>query len=27
MPPHLEEQMKYARALGLGTRFEGAFPL
>jgi len=27
MPPHLVEQMKYAEALGLGTRFEGAFPL
>ena len=27
MPPHLEEQMKYALALGHGTRFEGAFPL
>ena len=27
MPPHLQEQMKYARALGLGTKFEGAFPL
>jgi TPP-dependent pyruvate/acetoin dehydrogenase alpha subunit len=27
MPPHLVEQMKYARALGLGTKFEGAFPL
>jgi len=27
MPAHLVEQMKYARALGLGTRFEGAFPL
>jgi pyruvate dehydrogenase E1 component alpha subunit len=27
MPAHIEEQMKYAKALGLGTRFEGAFPL
>jgi len=27
MPPHLAEQMAYAKALGLGTRFEGAFPL
>ncbi len=27
MPPHLEEQMKHAVARGLGTRFEGAFPL
>jgi pyruvate dehydrogenase E1 component alpha subunit/2-oxoisovalerate dehydrogenase E1 component alpha subunit len=27
MPAHLEEQMKYALALGLGTRFDGAFPL
>ena len=27
MPPHLEEQMKYALALGLGTKFDGAFPL
>jgi pyruvate dehydrogenase E1 component alpha subunit/2-oxoisovalerate dehydrogenase E1 component alpha subunit len=27
MPPHLEEQMKYALALGLGARFDGAFPL
>ena len=27
MPPHLAEQMKYAQALGLGTKFEGAFPL
>jgi TPP-dependent pyruvate/acetoin dehydrogenase alpha subunit len=27
MPAHLEEQMKYALALGLGTKFEGAFPL
>jgi pyruvate dehydrogenase E1 component alpha subunit/2-oxoisovalerate dehydrogenase E1 component alpha subunit len=27
MPAHLIEQMKYAQALGLGTRFEGAFPL
>jgi pyruvate dehydrogenase E1 component alpha subunit/2-oxoisovalerate dehydrogenase E1 component alpha subunit len=27
MPAHLVEQMKYAQALGLGTRFEGAFPL
>jgi len=27
MPPHLQEQMKYAQALGLGTKFEGAFPL
>jgi pyruvate dehydrogenase E1 component alpha subunit/2-oxoisovalerate dehydrogenase E1 component alpha subunit len=27
MPAHLVEQMKYAQALGLGARFEGAFPL
>ncbi len=27
MPPHLVEQLKYAQALGLGTRFDGAFPL
>ena len=27
MPPHLEEQMKYALALGLGAKFDGAFPL
>ena len=27
LPPHLAEQMKYAQALGLGTRFEGGFPL
>jgi len=27
LPPHLREQMRYAQALGLGTRFEGAFPL
>ena len=27
VPPHLEEQMKYALALGLGTKFDGAFPL
>ena len=27
MPPHLREQLKYAQALGLGTKFEGAFPL
>lgn len=27
MPAHLREQMRYAQALGLGTRFEGAFPL
>lgn len=27
MPPHIEEQMKYALSLGLGTRFDGAFPL
>jgi pyruvate dehydrogenase E1 component alpha subunit len=27
MPAHLEEQMKYALALGLGTKFDGAFPL
>ena len=27
MPAHLEEQMKYAKAIGLGTKFEGAFPL
>jgi len=27
MPRHLEEQMKYAIAMGGGTKFEGAFPL
>jgi pyruvate dehydrogenase E1 component alpha subunit/2-oxoisovalerate dehydrogenase E1 component alpha subunit len=27
MPRHIEEQMKYAVAMGAGTRFEGAFPL
>jgi pyruvate dehydrogenase E1 component subunit alpha len=27
MPPHLEEQMRYARSIGEGTKFEGAFPL
>ncbi len=27
MPAHLREQLKYAQALGLGTKFEGAFPL
>ena len=27
VPPHLEAQMQHAQALGLGTRFEGAFPL
>ncbi len=27
MPPHLAEQMKYAVAMGEGTKFEGAFPL
>jgi pyruvate dehydrogenase E1 component alpha subunit/2-oxoisovalerate dehydrogenase E1 component alpha subunit len=27
MPRHLAEQMRYARAIGEGTRFEGAFPL
>ncbi len=27
MPPHLAEQMRHARALGEGTKFEGAFPL
>ena len=27
MPPHLTEQMRYARALGEGRRLEGAFPL
>jgi pyruvate dehydrogenase E1 component alpha subunit len=27
VPPHLAEQMRHAQALGLGTRFEGAFPL
>ncbi|MGH7730467.1 MAG: thiamine pyrophosphate-dependent dehydrogenase E1 component subunit alpha [Candidatus Eiseniibacteriota bacterium] len=27
MPPHLEEQMRYARAIGEGTKLEGAFPL
>ena len=26
-PPHLEEQMKHALALGHGTKFDGAFPL
>jgi TPP-dependent pyruvate/acetoin dehydrogenase alpha subunit len=27
VPPHLAEQMRHAQALGLGTKFEGAFPL
>ncbi len=27
MPPHLAEQMRYAVAMGEGTKFEGAFPL
>ena len=27
MPKHLEEQMRYAIAMGEGTKFEGAFPL
>jgi len=27
LPAHLREQLRYAQALGLGTRFEGAFPL
>jgi pyruvate dehydrogenase E1 component alpha subunit/2-oxoisovalerate dehydrogenase E1 component alpha subunit len=27
MPRHLAEQMRYARAIGEGTKFEGAFPL
>jgi pyruvate dehydrogenase E1 component alpha subunit/2-oxoisovalerate dehydrogenase E1 component alpha subunit len=27
MPPHIAEQMRYAVAMGEGTRFEGAFPL
>jgi hypothetical protein len=27
LPRHLEEQMKYAVAMGEGTKFEGAFPL
>jgi pyruvate dehydrogenase E1 component alpha subunit/2-oxoisovalerate dehydrogenase E1 component alpha subunit len=27
MPRHIEEQMKYAIAMGGGTKFEGAFPL
>jgi len=27
MPRHLAEQMRYAVALGEGTKFEGAFPL
>jgi hypothetical protein len=27
MPRHLAEQMKYAVAMGEGTKFEGAFPL
>lgn len=27
MPAHLEEQMKHALARGLGTKFDGAFPL
>ena len=27
MPAHLQEQMKYAQAIGLGTTFDGAFPL
>ena len=27
MPRHIEEQMRYAIAMGEGTKFEGAFPL
>jgi pyruvate dehydrogenase E1 component alpha subunit/2-oxoisovalerate dehydrogenase E1 component alpha subunit len=27
VPPHLQEQMRYAIAQGLGAKFEGAFPL
>ena len=27
VPPHIAEQMRYALALGQGTKFEGAFPL
>ena len=27
MPRHLAEQMRYAKAVGEGTKFEGAFPL
>ncbi|HYM81882.1 MAG TPA: thiamine pyrophosphate-dependent dehydrogenase E1 component subunit alpha [Candidatus Limnocylindria bacterium] len=27
MPRHIEEQMRYARAMGEGQKFEGAFPL
>ncbi len=27
MPAHIQEQMKYAIAMGEGTKFEGAFPL
>ena len=27
MPAHIAEQMRYAQAIGLGTKFEGAFPL
>ena len=27
MPAHIAEQMKYAIAMGEGTKFEGAFPL
>lgn len=27
MPPHLEEQMRHALAMGEGRKFEGAFPL
>ena len=27
MPPHLAEQMRYAVAMGEGTKFDGAFPL
>jgi TPP-dependent pyruvate/acetoin dehydrogenase alpha subunit len=27
MPAHLAEQMRYAIAMGEGTKFEGAFPL
>ena len=27
MPPHIAEQMRYALAMGGGTKFEGAFPL
>ena len=27
MPKHIEEQMRYAKAMGEGQKFEGAFPL